>query len=188
MAYTVSISNGFIQIMLSKDGLFRSRVEQQLVKIAPEVLTEGGKSITSLTRALQVATAVCAGHGFATNDIVEIAGADDNGYNGNFKVTVVDANTFTFTVSGSPVTPALGKSIIANKGWHSLRANYAKLVQQNPAGEAAKAALFLAQAINVTSASNTFDDAGVRCDVSDAALYSQITSDWNKLAGINTGS
>jgi hypothetical protein len=46
---------------------------------------------------------------------VNIRGAAETDYNGDFIVTVTDANTFTYTVSGSPATPATG-TIIANNG------------------------------------------------------------------------
>jgi hypothetical protein len=42
-------------------------------------------------------------------------GADQSDYNGDFVVTVTGADTFTYTVSGSPATPATG-TIIANNG------------------------------------------------------------------------
>ena len=46
---------------------------------------------------------------------MNIRGANETDYNGDFIVTVTDANTFTYTVSGSPATPATG-TIIANNG------------------------------------------------------------------------
>jgi type IV pilus assembly protein PilY1 len=60
------------------------------------------KPVTSLTSSGTLATAVSAAHGFATNDGVQIAGASPSGYNGTYTITVVDANTFTYTLSSSP--------------------------------------------------------------------------------------
>jgi len=73
------------------------------------------KSVTSITRATATATVTCTAHGFTSGDQVNIRGADQSEYNGDFLVTVVDANTFTYTVSGTPATPATG-TIVANNG------------------------------------------------------------------------
>jgi hypothetical protein len=73
------------------------------------------KTVTSITRASTTATVTATAHGFTTGDQVNIRGAAETDYNGDFLVTVTDANTFTYTVSGSPATPATG-TIIANNG------------------------------------------------------------------------
>jgi hypothetical protein len=73
------------------------------------------KSVTSITRATATATVTCTAHGFTSGDQVNIRGANQSEYNGDFLVTVTDANTFTYTVSGTPATPATG-TIIANEG------------------------------------------------------------------------
>jgi hypothetical protein len=72
-------------------------------------------AVTSITRASTTATVTATAHGFTTGDQVNIRGAAETDYNGDFIVTVTDANTFTYTVSGSPATPATG-TIIANNG------------------------------------------------------------------------
>ena len=73
---------------------------------------------TSLTRVSTTATLVATGliaklGGLVTGDTVVISGANQGSYNGAFVVTVVDANTVTFTVTGSPVTPATGTILVA---------------------------------------------------------------------------
>jgi hypothetical protein len=73
------------------------------------------KAVTSITRASTTATVTATAHGFTTGDQVNIRGAVQTDYNGDFIVTVTDANTFTYTVSGNPATPATG-TIIANNG------------------------------------------------------------------------
>jgi hypothetical protein len=77
------------------------------------------KTVTSITRDEPLfpnrATVTATAHGFTTGDQVNIRGAVQTDYNGDFIVTVTDANTFTYTVSGSPATPATG-TIIANNG------------------------------------------------------------------------
>jgi hypothetical protein len=73
------------------------------------------RTVTSITRASTTATVTATAHGFTSGDQVNIRGAAETDYNGDFIVTVTDANTLTYTVSGSPATPATG-TIIANNG------------------------------------------------------------------------
>ncbi|MCK5641924.1 MAG: hypothetical protein KAJ19_14065 [Gammaproteobacteria bacterium] len=62
----------------------------------------------TITRAGAVATVSHTSHGMATNDKVMINGADQPEYNGVFQITVTGANSYTYTVSGTPATPATG--------------------------------------------------------------------------------
>lgn len=67
------------------------------------------KAITSITRSSTTATVTTtAAHGYATGNRITIAGADQAAYNGTFEITVTGGSTYTFTVSGSPTTPATG--------------------------------------------------------------------------------
>lgn len=69
-----------------------------------------GAASVAITRVSTTATAVAA-HTFITGDLVYISGCTQTAYNGVFTVTVIDSNTFTFTVSGSPATPATGTPV-----------------------------------------------------------------------------
>jgi len=70
----------------------------------PPILT-----VVSITRTTTTATVTTVtAHGFVSTDYVTIAGADQSGYNGKFKVTVTGLTTFTYTVSSSLATPATG--------------------------------------------------------------------------------
>lgn len=65
--------------------------------------------ITSITRTSTTATVTTtANHGLTNNDTVVIVGANQNEYNGTYTITVTGVNTFTYTVSGTPATPATG--------------------------------------------------------------------------------
>lgn len=64
-------------------------------------------TISSITRSGSTATATATAHGLTTGDFVAVAGANQTEYNVDpAQVTVVDANTFTYAVTGTPVTPA----------------------------------------------------------------------------------
>lgn len=79
------------------------------------------KSVTSITVSGGVATAVCTGHGYegGVGRGIDIAGATPSGLNGRKKITVVNANTFTFPAPGVSDGAATG-TITAKRsplGW-----------------------------------------------------------------------
>ncbi len=74
-------------------------------------------AVTSITRASQTATVTTtAPHGLASNDWALMAGATQPEYNGVFQITVTGASTFTYTVTGTPATPATG-TITWRRAW-----------------------------------------------------------------------
>lgn len=68
------------------------------------------KSITSIALGTDgvTATVTLAGHGYADGDLITIAGAVQTAYNGSFNITYIDTNSFSYIVSGTPVSPATG--------------------------------------------------------------------------------
>lgn len=78
-------------------------------RIVIQDATPQAVSVSSITRASQTATVTTAtAHGFTTGDYVTHAGAAQSEYNVEAQVTVTGATTYTFTVSGSPASPATG--------------------------------------------------------------------------------
>ena len=73
------------------------------------------KTITSITRVTTTATATLTAHGYATGDYVNIRGAAQAQYNGNFYITVTGPNAFTYTMTADPGISASG-TLIANRG------------------------------------------------------------------------
>ncbi|MDH3376161.1 MAG: hypothetical protein OEQ39_04225 [Gammaproteobacteria bacterium] len=66
-------------------------------------------SVSSINRSGSVATVVTTGaHGLANGQYVTISGAVQTEYNGVFKITFISTTSFSYTVSGTPVTPATG--------------------------------------------------------------------------------
>jgi hypothetical protein len=64
-------------------------------------------SIT-ITRSGSTATVTHTGHGLRTGQKVLVKGSDQKEYRGIHTITVTGANTYTYTVSGTPTTPATG--------------------------------------------------------------------------------
>jgi hypothetical protein len=74
-------------------------------------------SVSAITTSGITATATATAHGFTTGNPVMISGAtgaDAALYNGPFEVTVVDADTFTYTMAGTPTASASG-TLLANR-------------------------------------------------------------------------
>jgi len=71
-------------------------------------LPSSPKTVTSLTRAGTTATAVVAGHGYLTGDMVTISGASGARFNGTYAITVVNANSFRYTIIDNPLSPGTG--------------------------------------------------------------------------------
>ena len=78
--------------------------------LAPVTSTAGATATGPSTTATVIAT----GHGYITNDLITITGASPNEYNGTFTITMVDLNTFTYTVPNALVD-ATG-TMTASKG------------------------------------------------------------------------
>ena len=62
----------------------------------------------SITRSSSTATVSHTGHGLSTGNYVVIRGAAQDEYNGDYQITVTGINSYTYTVSGTPATPATG--------------------------------------------------------------------------------
>jgi len=68
------------------------------------------ETVTQITRSGSLATVSHTGHGMASNDKVYISGteATELEYLGTHTITFIDANSYSYTVSGTPTTPASG--------------------------------------------------------------------------------
>jgi hypothetical protein len=76
------------------------------------------KTITTLTRGGTgnlTATATLTAHGYANGDRINIRGASPAQFNGDYFITVTNANTFTYTMAADPGANATG-TLLANKG------------------------------------------------------------------------
>lgn len=78
------------------------------------------QSVSGITRSGSIATATtAANHGYSTGDLITIAGAAQSEYNGTFQITKTGDTTFTYTVTGTPVTPATGTITAQKVHWHA---------------------------------------------------------------------
>lgn len=72
----------------------------------------GGSSVT-ITSTGGTATVSHSSHGFATGNVVRIRGANEEEYNGIHTITVTGVTDYTYSVSGSPASPATGAIVSA---------------------------------------------------------------------------
>jgi len=79
-------------------------------------------SVTSVARSGSTATVTTpAAHGLVVGDFAQITGANEDEYNGAFEVlTVPTTTTFTYTVPGTPDTPATGTIKLTGGYFNSL--------------------------------------------------------------------
>jgi len=75
------------------------------------------KSVTSLTRSAGIATATVPGHGYSTGDIISIAAASDSIYEGDFAITVLDANRFTFQLPAASGATSATNAVATKVPW-----------------------------------------------------------------------
>jgi hypothetical protein len=73
------------------------------------IAAQATKSVTGITRSSSTATATTsAAHGYAAGDTVVITGSGGGDYDGTFTLLTASGTTFTYTVAGTPTTPATG--------------------------------------------------------------------------------
>lgn len=108
------------------------------IAIYDAVLVNGFNSKTgvTITRTLQVATATKTSHGYREDQILLMSGSSQSEYNGEFRIYNVTTNTWDFTVTGSPATPATGSpaSIVAPAGWTKAYSGTNKAAYRSPSG------------------------------------------------------
>jgi type IV pilus assembly protein PilY1 len=79
--------------------------------------------VTSLTRSGTTVTATTmAAHGYVTGQTVSIAGATGANYNGSYVVTSTGTNTFTYTFTDGPATPAGGGQVTVGSTSYTIPA------------------------------------------------------------------
>jgi hypothetical protein len=104
-----------------------AQVRKGALRLATGISTEGSAlvldftlaadvDVTSITRVGTAATVTTtAAHGYTGTPVVNISGATDPLYNGDFTIAVTSTTQFTYTMTGTPAANATG-TILANKG------------------------------------------------------------------------
>lgn len=86
--------------------------------VSSAMTASGDQTPTSITRSSTTVTVNKVGHGYSTGYVIGISGADQAEYNGPKTITVLDADNFTFSVSGAPASPATGTLVMGR--WEEI--------------------------------------------------------------------
>lgn len=100
-----------------KDAPVMTGQQGKMCDLLLEVLTRGypRQSGATITRSGSTATVALTGHTFVVGQEVSISGANEAEYNGNVIITAAATNTFDYTVSGTPSTPATGTILVGGE-------------------------------------------------------------------------
>lgn len=100
-----------------KDAPVLTGQQGKMCDLLNEVLTRGypRQSGATITRSGSTAQVSLTGHTFYVGQEVSISGAVEPEYNGNVIITAATANTFDYTVSGTPTTPATGTILVGGE-------------------------------------------------------------------------
>jgi len=86
---------------------------EQIETLTEVSIADQTRGITLLVRTGITVTATTAGgHSLATGMLVTISGADQSEYNGEFSIIATGDETFTYTISGNPASPATGNLLL----------------------------------------------------------------------------
>jgi hypothetical protein len=106
------VTNPVTLLLTAVDSADSTPVQGAIVLVLAGTNFLGGTSVT-ISRSGSTATVAHTAHGFATGNEVRIRGADQTEYNGLYTITVTGANEYTYTVAGTPATPATGSIVSA---------------------------------------------------------------------------
>jgi hypothetical protein len=107
---TVTVSSGAVTVRVKAVTSTGTPIQSArvLLKASDNTGPFPYQETVTITRSVATATVSHTGHGLETNDYVAIDGADQPEYNGVKLITRIDANSYSYSVSGSPATPATG--------------------------------------------------------------------------------
>ncbi len=77
----------------------------EITQVDPSTLPAAVATNTGTSSGTTATVNTATAHGFTTGNQVTVSGVTPVGYNGTFSVTVVDADTFTYTTTGSDLGP-----------------------------------------------------------------------------------
>ena len=100
----VTLNDKAFLFQLGYEPLFFDTVTGQVKDISQATTT----ATVTITSSGTTATVTHTAHGFTTGVQVTITGADQAGYNGTFTITVINANSYTYTMHNSEASPATG--------------------------------------------------------------------------------
>ena len=114
LTYTVTVTNGGI----AETNVVLTDAIPAFTTFVPGSITTTNtivNPVVSITRVGTLATATVTAHGWSNGQTVTISGATDPLYNGSFVISAVAANTFQYTMTGTPAVSPAGGTILARR-------------------------------------------------------------------------
>lgn len=109
VAAGISIATGIVGTVIPINTQLTNNSGSIYITQSNTTISSNSISINSLNLNGQIVTAVTnEDNTLASGQTLEIAGANQTEYNGTFIITVLTENTFTYQISGFPVSPATG--------------------------------------------------------------------------------
>lgn len=106
---TVTVVSGQVTTLLTVKDSEGAPIQNARVRLTVKDGTNFPyKDTVTITSSGTTATVTHAAHGLSTNDNIKIEDAVESRYNGNFNITFIDANTYTYIMSVSTSSPATG--------------------------------------------------------------------------------
>lgn len=106
------VSSGIAASVIPSGSSVQDSSGVEYTTTSSATLSTNAITLTSLTRSGSTATATTpSDHNLASGISVTISGAVETEYNGTFVITTVTDTTFTYTVTGTPSSPATGTII-----------------------------------------------------------------------------
>ena len=103
------VATGTATTAIPVGTLYQTSTSLQFETTAAATISASVVSVSGITRSGTIVTATTtSNHGLSSFVAVTIAGAVETEYNGAQTIQVTGLDTFTYTVSGSPTTPATG--------------------------------------------------------------------------------
>lgn len=106
-AFTLVVQPVTLKVIV-KDTLGAIIENARVIVLVSDSLNFPFNETVTATSSGTIATITHPAHGYVSNDYVRINGANENDYNGAFQITVVDVNTYTYTMTGATASPATG--------------------------------------------------------------------------------
>lgn len=108
-----------------------------LITLLDALLVNGYNSKTvTITRSGNTATVSSTSHGLNANQTIVISGANEAEYNVTTRVTIINANSYSYPVDNNPTTPATGTitAKVAPAGWAKSYSGTNKAAYRQKAG------------------------------------------------------
>lgn len=166
---------------LAGDPQFKRRILALFTQHAGVVYSEAPKTITAISLA-NPGVITCSGHGLTVGATTSIV------VNGTNSTPSLDGVQPVYVLSANTLRTSVNVTVAGTQGTFTVpaRKDFAKYVMANTAGVEDNLVMTVANRTNVLAGTTTYDfpSGSIVTDVTDAAILSQLATDWSMMAGV----